>query len=167
MDWREFVLQERIRLGLSIRDLAKRAGLSPSGLAANLRGDAIPQTITIERLADALGVERAQLLQLFASTRHDAIPKTDLDPEAAYLAKQLSKLPASMRETVIDGMTTLFETMMSVAEAAALEEGLRRDLPDVAAIADAQEDEDAGNTVPPLDSEDQSGGDGQAPTSSE
>ena len=58
------LIDERESRGLSLLEMAREAGLDPSGVADNEQGRSLPRLTTIIRLADALGwdvrlVERA------------------------------------------------------------------------------------------------------------
>ena len=53
----EGIERERVRRGISYRELAGLAGLSHSNAWRVLTGDRIPQLITVTRLAEALGLE--------------------------------------------------------------------------------------------------------------
>ena len=57
------VWQLRTQRGLTLRQLEKLSGISKSQLNAIENGQANPTVYTLERIADALGV---QLIELFA-----------------------------------------------------------------------------------------------------
>lgn len=99
-----YINTERKRLGWSIRELARRAGISHGGLSNILRQKSIPETTTVEKIANALATDRAYLLQLLVQSRPDAVPEPKIDPGAAYIARRLSELPDDIRDLAIDAV---------------------------------------------------------------
>ena len=56
---------QRVRSGLSSEaELARRVGMSPSGLSKRLNGDLRMNLIEVEQIAEALGVDAITLLDL-------------------------------------------------------------------------------------------------------
>ncbi len=77
----EAVRQRREALGLSLRTLAARSGISPSMISEVERGAKAPTVVTLVRLAEALGTAAASLLDAAADAptrirllRKDAAP---------------------------------------------------------------------------------------------
>lgn len=99
-----YINTERKRLAWSIRELGRRAGISHGALSNILRQKSIPGTTTVEKIADALGTDRAYLLQLLAESRSYAVFNTNIDPGAAYIARRLSELPDDIRALAIDAV---------------------------------------------------------------
>ncbi len=56
---------QRVRSGLSSEaELARRVGMSPSGLSKRLNGDLRMNLVEVEQIAEALGVDAFTLLDL-------------------------------------------------------------------------------------------------------
>ena len=61
---------QRVRSGLSSEaELARRVGMSPSGLSKRLNGDLRMNLIEVEQIAEALGVDAFTLLDLARTER--------------------------------------------------------------------------------------------------
>ena len=96
--------------------LAEASGVSEGSISNMLRGKSIPETYTIERIADALGVPRQKILGLLAEEgRPDAV-EPPIDPGALYIAKQLSRLPSDLKEPAIDAVSGVVDGFRTIAE---------------------------------------------------
>ena len=61
---------QRVRSGLSSEaELARRVGMSPSGLSKRLNGDLRMNLVEVEQIAEALGVDAFTLLDLARAER--------------------------------------------------------------------------------------------------
>lgn len=87
---RQFIRQRRQELGLSIRQVAKKAGLDSGGLTTIENGRTVhsPRPETIQRLAYALEVPVTELLSRIG---YD-VPRTPLDLHS-YLCERYGHLP--------------------------------------------------------------------------
>jgi transcriptional regulator with XRE-family HTH domain len=93
----QYLSEQMQRLGWSARRLAQEAGISSSGLSAIMRGKVIPETATLQRIADALAVDTAHLLRLAGLFEAPA----PLDPTVAYVSRRLQALPPETRDVVV------------------------------------------------------------------
>lgn len=120
-EWIALVQAEMLRQDVSLRELSRRTKRSHGGLSRNLSGRTVPETATIEKIADALGIERGYLLQVYAQDHPNAEPPPDVD-DYAYFTKQLSEMPAAAREKAIDALSAVLDNMIDLVELATLEE---------------------------------------------
>lgn len=77
-----FILDALAARGWSQRRLVEAANLSPGALSRVLRGMVTPETATVEKIVDALGVLRLDLLKLLAAEPANlvAAPQRDVAP---------------------------------------------------------------------------------------
>ena len=90
-----FVRRQREAAGLSMNQLAERAGIPRSQVLRIERGDIRPGPDTLSRVADALKVEVEDLYALAGYTPPHALP--DVEP---YLRTKLGMRGAALREAV-------------------------------------------------------------------
>lgn len=63
--WREFVIGEIRRRGITQKDFARLSGVSPAMVSKWLSGWSwVPQISTLERMAENLGYDKQELMQL-------------------------------------------------------------------------------------------------------
>jgi hypothetical protein len=79
-----------------------------------LRGLSVPETSTVEKLADALGVERYRLLRLLAESHPDAVPEPTMAPEVAYIACRLNELPDDVRREAVDAVASVIDVVYTM-----------------------------------------------------
>lgn len=93
--------------------LARLAGLSSGGLSMIMRGVSAPEGSTLKQIADALEIDVRPLLEIAEILEPD---QQAIDPEAAYIAQKLSKLPAHLRVQAIDAVGGVVDSFTKVAE---------------------------------------------------
>lgn len=79
----------------------------------------MPSTITVEKLADALGVDRLYMLQLLAQSNSESTPESSIDridPSASYIAKRISHLPEELREEAVGVLDAMLDMVYKLAE---------------------------------------------------
>ncbi len=111
-----YINTERKRLGWSIRELGRQAGISHGGLSNILRQKSIPESSTVEKIADALGTDRDYLQQLLLQSRFDAVSQPKIDPAAAYIARRLSELPDDIRALAIDAVNAHVDNIYHIIQ---------------------------------------------------
>ena len=94
----DYINQQRERRGWSIRELASHAGISFASLSKNLKGDSVPKLRTVEKVAEALEVDKLFLFGLLLESNYGVVPESSFAPSARLVAKRLSALPESVRE---------------------------------------------------------------------
>lgn len=102
------------------RTLAMYAGVSHSTIARAIRGTHVPSPENLAKIAIALEVSPLHLLRLAGHL--DALPASEFDPSASYIAQRLSKLPKTVRESAIETVGAVVDniyTIVSLKEAAA------------------------------------------------
>jgi transcriptional regulator with XRE-family HTH domain len=98
-DWlREAMRQRKV----GIRQLEQYAGVSRSGLSANLKGETLPNPETIAKLAGYFGVEANELLELVEKERTGKavrrVERLTSRPAIHSLDVDLSRVPPEERE---------------------------------------------------------------------
>lgn len=93
-----YINQQRERRGWSIRELASHAGISFASLSKNLKGETVPRLRTLEKVAEALEVDKLFLFSLLLESNYGVVPESNFAPSARLVAKRLSALPESVRE---------------------------------------------------------------------
>lgn len=88
----------RERAGLTLRDAAKRIGVSEDGLGKIERNDNYASLATMVRMADVYGVKVGDLLPHSG----EAVDRSEL----AELVIILDSLPAGQRSAVLEGLVT-------------------------------------------------------------
>lgn len=86
----------------SQRQLSRASGVSSGAINNLLRGESVPETATVEKIADALGISRRRMLESLAGS--NAAPESALDASALYIAKRLTGLPEDIRALAIDAL---------------------------------------------------------------
>lgn len=99
-DYLSEAIQKR---GWSLRHLAGRAELSSGGLSEIVRGLRVPEVQTVEKLADALEVDRLHLLRLLSLSEGETA-EPEIQPEALYIARRLSELPPHLYDQAVDAV---------------------------------------------------------------
>ncbi|MCB9136729.1 MAG: helix-turn-helix transcriptional regulator [Caldilineaceae bacterium] len=108
----EFVRERLAKLKWSQAEAARAAGISQGALSNLLNQKAIPETATVEKLADALSVSRTHMFALLAGL--SAHPQSELDPTAAYIARRLTELPSKLREQAIDAVAGVVDAFSAL-----------------------------------------------------
>ena len=102
------------------RTLAMYAEVSHSTVARAVNGTHVPGPENLAKIATALEVTTLTLLRLAGHL--DALPASEYDPSATYIAQRLSKLPKAIRESAIETVGAVVDniyTVISIKEAAA------------------------------------------------
>lgn len=107
------IKQQRIAIGLTLRELSARSGVSPSHLGRVERGERFPSAHTLQRIAGPLGFEENELFTLAgylsgpvltaAETRAENNAR-QLDP---IVAKILAQEPVEVQRAVVAILTLL------------------------------------------------------------
>jgi transcriptional regulator with XRE-family HTH domain len=105
-DYIRFRLQE---LQWTQGKLAQVSGVSEGSISNLLNQKAVPETRTIERLADALDVPRPFMLTLLAQEHTEVVPEPQLHPMALHLAHRLTALPEEIREAALAAIAGVIE----------------------------------------------------------
>ncbi|MBA7482987.1 hypothetical protein ES707_18492 [subsurface metagenome] len=109
----EIIRQQRITTPLTLQELAKKAGVSPSHLGRMERGERFPSARILRRIAKPLGFEEEELFTLAGylspqpSTISEARPSygsRHLDP---YVSKVLAQEPIEVQHAVIGILSIL------------------------------------------------------------
>jgi transcriptional regulator with XRE-family HTH domain len=101
------------RRGWSGRTLAMYAELGTNTVAKTLRGETTPDPDTILKIASALGVDELHLLHLAG---HIETPALDLDPTAAYIAKQLTLMDPSARQVIQEAVGDILDLVSKLLQ---------------------------------------------------
>ena len=112
----DFVRSRLQELKWTQTKLAEVSGVSEGSISNMLRGKSIPETYTIERIADALGVPRQKILGLLAEEGRGEVGQAEIDPSALYIARQLTGLPPDLKEPAIDAVSGVVDSFRSIAE---------------------------------------------------
>ena len=114
-DLGKMLKQRRILLGLSMKEVAARSGISSSHLGRVERGERSPSFVVLRKIARPLGFEEMELLTLggFLSPQ----PSAEVDRHSAgqvdpYVASVLSQEPVEVQRAV----TTILIVMKSLAK---------------------------------------------------
>lgn len=109
----DYLIAELQRRGWSRRTLAMYAEISADTAARAVRGDSIPDTDTIRKIATALEADETHLLRLAGHL--EETPQGLNDPSVIALAYRLEDLPPNMRQRAIQAMDAMIEMAGPVA----------------------------------------------------
>jgi len=104
--------QRRISLPLTLREVSKAAGISPSHLGRIERGERFPSARILRRLAKPLGFDENEIFTL-AGYLSGPTRVAEAEPEYAaprldpYVAKVLAQEPPEVQRSVVAILTTL------------------------------------------------------------
>ena len=122
-DLGEIIRQERVRIPLTLQELATMSAVSPSHLGRIERGERFPSAGILRKIAKPLGFGEDELFTLagYLSPRLDTISETQqsysggrLDP---YVSKVLAQEPVEVQRAVIG----ILSMLKSIAKASAKE----------------------------------------------
>ena len=113
-DLAKILRQRRVMIPLSLQELARASGVSPSHLARIERGERSPSARILSRIAKPLGFGDVELLALAGylppqPTAEPEMPSGQLDP---YVAAVLSQEPVEIQRTVV----TILSVIKSMAK---------------------------------------------------
>ena len=109
----EIIRQQRVTTPLTLQELAKKAGVSPSHLGRMERGERFPSARILRRIAKPLGFEEEELFTLagYLSPQPSTISEAQLsygsrrlDP---YVSKVLAQEPIEVQHAVIGILSIL------------------------------------------------------------
>ena len=112
-DLGETLRQQRVRIPLTLQELAAKSKVSPSHLGRIERGERFPSARVLKRIAGPLGFELDELFTLagYLSPQPEGIAEPSpgystghLDP---YVAKLLAQKPVEVQRAVIAILTVL------------------------------------------------------------
>lgn len=103
-------------------NLSRASGVSEAALSNLMKGKVVPEVETVEKIADALGVDRYLMLRLLADDRKIKIPSPAIDEKALYIARRISELPDGKRETVIDMIAPIIDGIYELMDSSADDE---------------------------------------------
>jgi transcriptional regulator with XRE-family HTH domain len=110
-------IKERLEtVGWSQANLAQVADVSTGTVSNLLHGRSVPETSTIEKIADALGVDRARMFRLLAESQNEPVPMPKVDPGAAYLAQKITQLPPHLRDKALDAAGAVVDAFGELAD---------------------------------------------------
>lgn len=110
----EYLSEELRKRNWSGRQLATEAGISQSSVARVLRGDNVPKSQILRKMAKALEISETHLLHLAGHV--EATPVLELDPKAAYIAERLSSLPPKTRQRAVNAIGSVVEAFWEMVE---------------------------------------------------
>lgn len=108
-DLGEIIRQQRVKIPLTLQELASKTSVSPSHLGRIERGERFPSARILKRIARPLGFEEDELFTLagYLTPQKDSISEMEaeyistprqLDP---YVAKVLAQEPIELQRAVI------------------------------------------------------------------
>lgn len=109
----EIIRQQRVTTPLTLQELAKKAGVSPSHLGRMERGERFPSARILRRIAKPLGFEEEELFTLagYLSPQPSTVSEARtsygsrrLDP---YVSKVLAQEPIEVQHAVIGILSIL------------------------------------------------------------
>ncbi len=112
-DLGEIIRQERVRIPMTLQELAGKSDVSPSHLGRIERGERFPSAHILRKIAKPLGFEEDELFTLagYLSARPDAVSDIQqsysgnrLDP---YVSKMLANEPVEVQRAVIGILSIL------------------------------------------------------------
>ena len=112
-DLGEIIRQGRVRIPMTLQELAGKSNVSPSHLGRIERGERFPSAHILRKIAKPLGFEEDELFTLagYLSTRLDTVSDikqsysgTRLDP---YVSKVLAQEPVEIQRAVIGILSIL------------------------------------------------------------
>ena len=112
-DLGKILKQQRLTLELTLQELARASGVSPSHLARIERGSRFPSAHILKKIAQPLGFEESDLFAHAGFLSPKAYPEVEtptagrLDP---YVARVLSQEPVEIQRTVI-AILSIFKNM--------------------------------------------------------
>ncbi len=107
------IKQRRISMGLNLKEVAVRAGISSSHLGRIERGERSPSFTVLRKIANPLGFGEKDLLALAgylpSQPSNEAEERTELNVERLdpYVAMVLSQEPVGVQRTVIGILSIL------------------------------------------------------------
>jgi len=107
------IKQQRIAIGLTLRGLSARSGVSPSHLGRIEIGERFPSAHILRRIASPLGFEESELFALagYLSPQLLTAAKTMVEDNVRQLdpivAKMLAQEPIEVQRTVVAILTML------------------------------------------------------------
>jgi transcriptional regulator with XRE-family HTH domain len=102
-----FLQRELNRRGWSGRTLAMYADLSPNTIARAVRGESVPDTDTIRKIAVVLEVDETHLLRLAGHV--EETPHALSDPSVLAIAYRLEDLAPDVRLRAIQAMDAMID----------------------------------------------------------
>ena len=123
-DLGELIRQQRVRIPLTLQELAAGSGVSPSHLGRIERGERFPSARVLRRIAKPLGLEEDELFTLagYLSPQPEAIAEAPpsysggrLDP---YVSTVLAQEPVEIQRAVIGILSILKSIAKSLAKEA-------------------------------------------------
>jgi transcriptional regulator with XRE-family HTH domain len=96
--------------------LSEASGVSEGSISNLLNQKSVPETSTVERIADALGISRQVLLGFLTQEYQGTVSDPDIDPSAMYIARRLTRLPDYLRDTAIDAVSGVLDSFIKMAE---------------------------------------------------
>ncbi len=109
-DLGKIIKQQRVISGLTLHDVARASGVSPSHLGRIERGDRFPSARILGKIAKPLGFSEGELFAFagYLSPQVESEAETGkLDP---YVARVLSQEPVEVQRTVI-AILSIFKSM--------------------------------------------------------
>jgi transcriptional regulator with XRE-family HTH domain len=96
--------KRRLEAGLSVKQLEANSGVSRAAISRIENGEKLPTPTTLNRLAEALGIDASELFQAagYTTTGAEALPA--LSP---YLRAKYGHLPAPARKELTDYLARL------------------------------------------------------------
>jgi transcriptional regulator with XRE-family HTH domain len=107
------ILEKLDDLRWSQRQLSRASGVSSGAINNLLRGESVPETVTVEKIADALGIPRRKMLEALAGTQ--VVSEATIDPTALYMARRLTELPVAVRDTAIEVISGVLDSFIRLA----------------------------------------------------
>ena len=101
------IKQQRIAVGLTLRELSARSGVSLSHLGRVERGERFPSAHILQRISNPLGFEEAELFALAGylshqvSTRAEVIAENNITQLDPVVASMLAQEPAVVQRAVV------------------------------------------------------------------
>jgi len=110
------IKQRRVLMGLTLREIATRSGVSSSHLGRIDRGERIPSARVLRKIAEPLGFKETELLRLVdylspqPPGQAEGQTKYDAERLDAYVAMILSQEPVEVQRAVI-GILSILKTI--------------------------------------------------------
>ncbi|MBA7526138.1 hypothetical protein ES705_18299 [subsurface metagenome] len=112
----DFLLQQCKDKGLSLRSLSINCGLSPATVHSIISRNYKPSLISLNRLADYLGVRREYLWQLVGLLEDmDYAETTFGDPRLRFQFARVDNLPEAERNLIIGIVEAVLSVLKSMA----------------------------------------------------
>jgi len=123
-DLGEIIRQARVRIPVTLQELAAKSGVSPSHLGRIERGERFPSAGILRKISRPLGFEEDELFTLagYLSSRPDGVSDIQqsysgnrLDP---YVSKMLAQEPVEVQRAVIGILSILKSMSKSISKEA-------------------------------------------------